>query len=231
MCRVPRPAPTCHSANAAAFASLSIAARDAETVADPLRGAGRLRAGCSRTRRRPRALVDSDGTPRPIAADAVARTAPRRRCRAPRGLLLGRRSASANSGRGRSRRRGRRRPRAIFVPPRSTPMTRIAPGTAATITRRDGPWGKAVSRLSRRPGQGEGPAAEPVEDAAPQRTRRRAGRRARADAADARRWGRRIVLVVLVLLLVIVVWAVRELRRVRQRRRRRERPAPAPRRR
>ena len=127
-----------------------------------------------------------DGTPKPTAA---TRLVAQRLARPPRGP---RRNASCDSsGVGRSRCRSDAcRPRStsparIFVPPTSTPITRVRSTAAATLTRRMAPRREAVPRLPRRARKGKVPTVP-----RPERERRRAGRR-RTHAAAALRGHRR----------------------------------------
>ena len=221
----PRPAPSRHSASAASVAVVLDPDRERRTLLDPSAQRDVLAAGGSSTRYATagRAVEVTDGTPKPIAAGAPSRERlDRRRDRVEQRLL--------RAGRRRQLvafvhacRRGRPSPARIFVPPRSTPMTRCARTGAATIPPRMADGGEALPRLPGRPGKGQvrSSAALPERAAAERAARRRATAAAgsRAGAAGS------VSPCSLLVLLLVVVWSVASFLSFRSGVERRERAA------
>ena len=125
MWRVPRPAPTCHSAIAAALASLSI------PHGTPKRSPMRCRSGTSANgmftdeTATPRAWSTVDGTPRPIASTPSSNSSSTA-CSSAATTSSSEVVGVGNSVREPIPPSRSTIPAAIFVPPRSTPMTRFA---------------------------------------------------------------------------------------------------------
>ena len=165
---------------------------------------------------RPVLRSSTDGIPKPSAANGGPRAV-----RPPR-AIPSRSSSCEPVGVGTSHRssivpsRSSRAAR-IFVPPRSTPMTRWELTGRGYHTRPDGGRREALPGLQGRPGQRKGSAHAPSGEGA-------GGNARAADGAPAgRRWGRRIGIALALLFLLLVVWTASQLPLVPGRRRGRER--------
>ena len=174
----------------------------ARRSARPSRGrARRPPAGCSRAERLPGRTIDHRRDPEPECADA------------PAGERLDRRRDPLQQLRLRAGRRPhlvpveRRVPSAsiaparIFVPPRSTPMTRLASTGRGYHTPPDGRRRKALPGLQGRQDKGKVPTAP-----RPERQQQGNGRRTKPPGRP--RWRRRILLGVLILVVLLVVWTI-----------------------
>src|ERR671932_663993 len=151
MYRVPRPAPWAHSAIVAAFASLSIPTGRSKRSRIQARRSRSASGMFTEVTAFPLRWSIVEGMPKPIAAtssSSTSSTAPAR----PR-----RSSSCESSGVGTSRRRSTvpsrsTMPARIFVPPRSTPITRWGATGRGYDTPPDGARREALPRLPRGPG-------------------------------------------------------------------------------
>src|SRR5438270_9579930 len=172
MCIVPRPAPWAHSASVAAFASLSIPTGRPKRSRIHARRSRSARGMFTEVTAFPLRWAIGDGIPQPIAATSSSRSSAT--------ALARPRSSSSRDwcGVARSRRRSTvpsrsTTPARIFVPPRSTPITRWGATGRGYDTPPDGARREAVPRLPRRSGARGGAAPH---EAGPARRHRRRGR-------------------------------------------------------
>src|SRR5437588_7480696 len=168
MCIVPRPAPWAHSASVAAFASLSIPTGRPKRSPIQARRSRSASGMFTEVTALPLRWSIVDGIPKPIAATSSSRSSATALSRPPSS------SSCESVGVGDSRRRSTdpsrsTTPARIFVPPRSTPITRLGATGRGYDTPPDGARREAVPRVPRRPGARGGPAADEA------RTSRRQG--------------------------------------------------------
>ena len=150
MCCAPRPAPRCARRTSAAFASLSISTGKPESLRHALAKVELAERDVDRADGRPLRWSICDGMPKPSATTSSSRSSTDRFVEAGEQLRL--RAPAASSSRDGARRVPSRstRPARIFVPPRSTPITRVLmrggyPNSPHARRR------QAVPRLPRRP--------------------------------------------------------------------------------
>src|SRR5919202_875217 len=172
MYRVPRPAPWAHSASVAAFASLSIPTGRSKRSRIQARRSRSASGMFTEVTAFPLRWSIVEGMPNPIAATSSSSTSSTAPARPWRSL------SCDSSGVGTSRRRSTvpsrsTMPARIFVPPRSTPITRWGATGRGYDTPPDGARREALPRLSRRSGARGGAAPD---EAGPARRHRRQGR-------------------------------------------------------